>query len=196
MSKWKRFLLLGSIGVVLLAGLIFTSNTKVSTAFANGCNTVAQGLDFSNDIPTWGNNCTVSETENAHSNAVYAIQSIITYAGFPNPQANNLCTAGTPDGEFGQETFDGVECFQLYWNTTGSNKISVDGIVGPQTWSALAEYINLVNLQFDTDGVWNYAFSTGSATNNFRAWGQSPYKWYVHAGGCWRQMAVNSTACE
>jgi hypothetical protein len=83
MSNWKRFLLLGSIGVFLLAGLMFTSHTRVSsTAFANGCHTVATGRGGPPlYTPTWSNNCTVSQGN--ISNFVTAIQTAMNDVGTP-----------------------------------------------------------------------------------------------------------------
>src|SRR5260370_29235820 len=111
MSYFKRFLLLGSIGVVLLAGLIFTSNTKVSTAHANGCNTVAEDYYFGGTYyqPYWYNTCTVSQ--GAISNAVYAIQLTINGSHLKDPHTGKYCNTNGVDGIFGQNTFNAVECF-------------------------------------------------------------------------------------
>lgn len=192
MFNLKRFLLLGSIGVSLLAGLMFTTHTTVSsTAFANGCSTVAEDyIAFVNtDQPAWGNapTCTVSDTENSNSNAVYGIQLLINDYGPNDPQTGNHCTVGRVDGSFGQNTFDGVECLQRGYNSFHSPQISVDGVVGPQTWAALSTFLDG---GFISSGWMNFG------SNNFRMWDQSSYKWYVNAGGCWRQMDVNSSACE
>jgi hypothetical protein len=113
MSKWKCFLLLGSLSLTLLAGLLFTSSTSGSrTAFASGCNSTATG--------SWSNNCTVSQGN--ISNFVVAIQLVATDSG---------CTTHGIDGDFGHNTFLGVECFQR------KEHIGVDGIVGPQTWGKM-----------------------------------------------------------
>lgn len=115
MSTWKRFLLLGSLSLTLLAGLLFTSFTSGShAAFANGCNSTATGL--------WSNNCQTSRGN--ISLFTVAIQTVITFSG-------TGCTTNGIDGDFGQNTFNGVECFQR------AKRIGVDGIVGPQTWGAL-----------------------------------------------------------
>lgn len=87
----------------------------------------------------------------------------------------------------------GVECFQRAYNAAG-HSISVDGIVGPQTWAALGNYILHSQLNL---GTWTYFYGTSNnSTQDFRMWGASPWKWYVHAGGCWRQMDENSSSCE
>jgi hypothetical protein len=186
MFHLKRFLL-GSIGVSLLACLLFTTHTTVpSIAHANGCNTVAEGYHtkFSNSWPDWSNNCTVSEGN--ISNFVYAIQLVLNESGTNDPQTGNTCNAGTPDGNFGQNTYNAVVCFQK------AMSLSPDGIVGPQTWNALSNDVNgPVN-----SSEWNYFHGmVDSNTKNYRMWGQSPFKWYVNAGGCWRQITVNSSSC-
>lgn len=187
MSSFKRFLLLGSIGVFVLTGLMFTSNTKVSTAHANGCNTVAEGYNtkFSNSWPAWSNNCTVSQGN--ISNFVYAIQLVINESGTVDPQTGHVCNTSTPDGNFGQNTFYAVECFQRAYRGIG-----VEGIVGSQTWGALSNYVNgTVN-----SSGWNYFHGLETInTYDYRMWGQFPYKWYVNTGGCWRQITVNSSSC-
>ena len=194
MSNFKRVLLLLSIGVVLLAGLIFTANTKVSTAHANGCNTVAEGYGVygSYVFPNWGNTCTVSETQNSDSNAVYAIQLVLNESAVANPSTGKNCTVGNVDGAFGPNTFNGVECFQRGYNAFYGTHISVDGIVGTQTWGALANTVQ-PNLGLNTG--WNY-FQDAYGNLVLRMWNQSPYKWYVDAGGCWRQIDVGLDSCE
>ena len=119
MSKFKHFLLLGSLGVVLLAGLMFASHTLGSrTAFASGCNNPAQN--------SWSNNCQTSEGN--ISNYVYAIQyAVDIYAG----QGHDSCAQINPDGDFGPLTDTAVKCFQK------AKGLTQDGIVGPLTWGAL-----------------------------------------------------------
>lgn len=115
MSSFKHLLLLFSIGMLLLAGLLFTSTTSGSrTAFASGCNSLAQG--------SWSNNCQTSMGN--ISNFVVAIQTVITFS-------NTGCTTQGIDGHFGSHTFSGVECFQ------NAEHIHVDGLVGPITWGKL-----------------------------------------------------------
>jgi len=122
MSKWKRFLLLGSLGLTLLAGLLFTSATSgFRPAFANGCNSTATG--------SWSNNCQTSEGN--ISLFTVAIQTVINYSGTRDSSTGNFCTTGTIDGNFGPNTFNGVECFQ------DAKRIGDDGIVGPITWGKL-----------------------------------------------------------
>lgn len=98
-----------------------------STASASGCNTVATG--------SWSNNCTVSEGN--ISNFVIAIQTAINESG-------TGCSAGTVDGDFGPKTFAAIECFQ------SKKGLSVDGIVGPQTWGALYK---MLKFGFSSEGA-------------------------------------------
>ncbi|HZR44385.1 MAG TPA: peptidoglycan-binding domain-containing protein [Ktedonobacteraceae bacterium] len=115
MSKSKRFLLLGSLGLALLAGLMFTSATSGSrAAFAAGCNSTATG--------SWSNNCQTSQGN--ISLFTVAIQTVVTFSG-------TGCTTHGIDGNFGSNTFNGVKCFQ------GKHHLAQDGIVGPKTWTAL-----------------------------------------------------------
>jgi hypothetical protein len=144
MSYFKRILLHGSIGAVLLTGLMLTVTIGASsTAFAraDACNSTAIG--------TWSNNCQTSEGN--ISNFVYAIQETIDESRTP-------CGANI-DGDFGPQTFTAVECFQSH--TPG---LSVDGIVGPQTWGALQN-----TLTFDhTAGGWFYYHGQIFSTVDYR----------------------------
>jgi hypothetical protein len=117
MFALKRFLLLGSLGLTLLVGLMFTSATSgFHIASAAGCNTTTKG--------SWSNNCLTDDTVNKDTNFVIAIQTVVNHSG-------HGCSAGTIDGDFGQNTFDGVMCFQR------NHGLSADGQVGPNTWGKL-----------------------------------------------------------
>ena len=83
------------------------------TAYASGCNTVATG--------SWSNNCTVSEGSDSHM--VQAVQIYI--------DSLEACGQVAPDGDFGRDTKQAVECYQ------GTVGLSQDGIVGPLTWGSL-----------------------------------------------------------
>lgn len=139
MVYFKRFLLHGSISIFLLAGLAFTFTIGTSsTAFAKAqsCNSVATG--------DWSNNCTVYEGN--ISNFVLAIQEVI------DDSLGGCYTA--IDGHFGPNTFATVECFQRY------HHLSVDGIVGPQTWNALQQQL----VRLPSGGGWlsyNTVFANG-----------------------------------
>ena len=116
MSIWKRFLLLGSLGLALFVGLLFTSAAPgPHIASAAGCNSTATG--------DWSNNCQTSEGN--ISLFTVAIQTVVNFSG-------TGCSTGTIDGDFGPNTLNGVECFQR-----AKHLRFIDGIVGPETWGAL-----------------------------------------------------------
>jgi peptidoglycan hydrolase-like protein with peptidoglycan-binding domain len=150
MSYFKRFLLLGSLGVVLLAGLMFTSYTNVGTAHASGCNNPA--------TYSWSNNCQISEGN--ISNYVYAIQNTI--------YETHLCGTLTVDGNFGPITEAAVECFQK------AKGLSQDGIVGPQTWGALYKTLH----PYNSSGGWDYYYVDEGIGIDYRKWDASGV-WYV-----------------
>lgn len=65
-------------------------------------------------------------------NCVQAVQKTINqFVQYTCPQAN-VTRAGTVDGQFGAQTLAAVKSFQ------SSQGITVDGVVGPQTWQALS----------------------------------------------------------
>lgn len=174
MSSLKRFLLLLSIGVFLLAGLIVTSSTKVSsTAFASGCNTVA--------TDSWSNNCTVSEGN--ISNFVYAIQTAI------NESIGNGCVTEI-DGNFGSSTLTAVKCFQA---AKGFPLNERDGVVGPMTWGALRGVLTFDHL----NAGWDYYHSQGHSITDWRKFDNSGV-WYVHVASLttgqfkWCQINLSS----
>jgi peptidoglycan hydrolase-like protein with peptidoglycan-binding domain len=106
---------------VLVAGLSLISLVAIpiatsGTAEAASCDTTATS--------TWASNCTVSS--GAHSNMVVAIQ-ILTWQ-LDQDECGPLIAI---DGYFGSGTKAAVECWQSIHGLT------VDGVVGPQTWESL-----------------------------------------------------------
>jgi peptidoglycan hydrolase-like protein with peptidoglycan-binding domain len=167
MSFFKRFLLLGSIGVVLLAGLMLTSSIKASsTTFASGCNTVA--------INSWSNNCTVSDGN--ISNFVAAIQNTI--------YETHACGTLLVDGDFGPATLAAVKCFQ------GKHSLAQDGTVGPLTWGAL-----YATLKYDyTASGWAYYYVDNGIGDDYRK-STSSGEWYLFrniSGGSWCPINLSS----
>lgn len=159
MSTLKRFLLLGSIGVFLLAGLMVTAYPTMSgAAIASGCNSVT--------TYSWSNNCTVSQGN--YSNDVYAIQLTLSIYAAPMKSPCHSYDLISLDGDFGTQTFNAVECFQ------SNNSLSVDGIVGPQTWGALRSTL-FANPGNPKNG-WDY-YDNG----NFRMWDSSGVWYYENA---------------
>lgn len=177
MSYFKRFLLLGSLGVVLLAGLMVTSNTKgSSTAHASGCNNPAVGSSGSpNYYPTWSNNCQISEGN--ISDYVYAFQTILNDDSY-------LCGSLTVDGDFGPNTFNAIKCLQKHFGLTQ------DGIVGPQTWGVLSQALGFVGPA--NQNGWDY-FIVKTGLEDFRM-SVSTQEWYVHIASDneWCRMDLSS----
>ena len=69
-----------------------------------------------------------------------------TYINLQHYLNHSLSSRGyakrTVDGSFGNITKAKVESFQTYWNSKKSIKLDVDGIVGPNTRNALAQYVH------------------------------------------------------
>jgi hypothetical protein len=76
--------------------------------------------------PQWGL-CIVGIGRVEKAKTVLAIQRLSNYYG---------CSAGTNDGVFGSATLSGVKCMQ----TRGW--LTVDGVVGPETWSYYGHRVN------------------------------------------------------
>src|SRR5579862_6914843 len=124
MFNLKRFLLLGSLGLTLVVGLMFTAVTSGShIASAAGCNNPVTG--------SWSTNSCLIGEGSANSNDVVAIQEIITFSNTSfNGQSCDAMVMGV-DGSFGTHTSNAVKCFQ------GAKGLSQDGVVGTNTWRAL-----------------------------------------------------------
>jgi len=127
MSTWKRFLLLGSLGLTLLAGLLFTTATSGShIASAAGCNSPVTG--------SWSNNSCLIGIGSPDSNDVTAIQEVITFSQKSfNGQSCGALVQGV-DGAFGVNTQAAVKCFQ---GAMGFSPVNQDGVVGTMTWGSL-----------------------------------------------------------
>jgi peptidoglycan hydrolase-like protein with peptidoglycan-binding domain len=174
MACFKRFLLISGISVLLLAGLLLTSFTRgSSTAFAIGCNTVATN--------NWSNNCQVSQGN--ISNFVLAIQQSIDDSGIKNVHTGARCSA-TEDGDFAQNTFNAVECFQ------GARRLGVDGIVGSQTWGSM--YNQLKKSSCDSSFCYYYGPATGSTTNYARNISTGVWWIWSFPHSRWCEMNLNS----
>ncbi|BCL78999.1 peptidoglycan-binding protein [Ktedonobacteria bacterium brp13] len=177
MFKFKRFLLLGNLAVVLLACLVFTFTIGApSTVFASAqsCNSVATG--------SWSYNCTVSQGN--ISNFAVAIQQSVNKSS--TSYNGHTCSTGTLDGNFGTNTYNGVVCFQH------AKSISADGIVGPQTWGAM---YNMLQYNGTAYG-WAY-YHMLSSSNGVFAKNTSTGVWWVWFGssltsGNWCPMNMSS----
>lgn len=176
MFKFKHFLLLGILGVVLLAGLMVTSNIQGSTAaHASGCNDPARGSLGSGTLlsPSWSNNCQISEGN--ISDYVYAFQTILN-------DDSSLCGSLSVDGNFGSHTLAAVECLQRHFN------LNPDGIVGTNTWNVLAQALGFKE---NRDGFDFFIVKAG--LEDFRM-STSTQVWQVHIASDneWCSMDLNS----
>ena len=144
---------------------IIVAITNPGTAFARGCDTIAQG--------SWSSNCLVQIGDD--SDMVLAAQVAAT---LESPPCNtNL------DGNFSEDTQDEVECFQTAKN------LQVDGQVGMQTWTAMQNRLSWI----DTDGDWSYWTTDGCSDPscaNFRKFVPTQV-WYVRVFGFWQQVNDN-----
>jgi putative peptidoglycan binding protein len=167
MSKWKRFLLLGSLSMLVLAGLLLTSSTWGSNpAFASGCNSTATG--------SWSNNC--QTTEGNISLFTVAIQIVVTDSG-------TGCTTKGIDGDFGPNTLAGVKCFQ------SKKHIGVDGMVGPQTWGTMEDVLECVG---DVANRPIQCHLPGNSSTLFVGASGGTGVWEVFFNGAFRAMVDNS----
>jgi peptidoglycan hydrolase-like protein with peptidoglycan-binding domain len=173
MFTLKRFLLLGSIAVVLLAGLMYTVYTRASTtAFAaSTCNTIAEGrFAGPNWYPEWNLNCPVDQQQYTDSKFTFSVQEIINAMG--------ICGTVSRNGQFGSGTEKAVKCFQKW---SGFSSTDQTGIVDTSTWIALEQNLELVN---NNPGGWDtYTAFANSPTEyvDFRMYDDSEI-WYVNVG--------------
>lgn len=98
----------------------------------------------------------------------YAAQTVITVWAVNSGQPASCDPTIT--GEFSATTTTAVECFQR------DHGLSVDGIIGPNTWGKLQAQLKKETSSCDPSG-WCY-FSTGGIPDEFRQWTPSGV-WYV-----------------
>ena len=158
----KRLLTASTAFLLPLVGVIIAPGS----AYANGCNTAATG--------NWSNNCTVSE--GAYSNYVYVIQQEVN-------SLDGSCGSLNLDGSFGQATYNGVVCYQKYW------QITADGVVGPQTWGEMYSHLTYIS----RNGDWSYWATCGICSANVRKWVPSG-NWYLlyFPTNKWVRMNINA----
>ena len=116
--------------IVTIAIPIATSGT----AQAASCNTAAKS--------SWYNNCTVSTSSYSHSNFTVVIQVMVQI--YDQDSCGPLIAL---DGYYGSDTANAVKCWQA------GHKLSVDGVVGPQTWTS---FMNALSEYTDTGGWYYY----------------------------------------
>jgi hypothetical protein len=129
-----------------------------TAASAQLCQALAQG--------SWAQNCT--EQYGDAGPMVTGIQAAVS--GWAYNYSNGACPTVNIDGTFGTTTRTAVRCYQSH-----HSGLTVDGIVGPQTWASLQ---GLLKKQ-STDGNWVYYDVFHHPTYPwFRQWAPSGI-WYV-----------------
>jgi peptidoglycan hydrolase-like protein with peptidoglycan-binding domain len=119
-------------------------------ASASSCNNPSVG--------SWTSNCTVSD--GMANNYVEAVQTVVNawvYVSGHTTSCTGLTVPLQEDGDFGPQTLAAVECFQKY------NSLSVDGTVGPATWTKLGNDLKEDSCQ----GNWCYYDPKGTGGEDF-----------------------------
>lgn len=99
--------------------------------------------DFNSSNPEWVDNCQLRRFGTyARSTYTQGVQRILWCQGFDGNVADINTFA---DGAYGPQTDQSVRDFQM------ANNLAVDGIVGPNTWTALFEKLSLINIGIAAD---------------------------------------------
>jgi peptidoglycan hydrolase-like protein with peptidoglycan-binding domain len=115
-------------------------------------------------------------SEGAFSHYVVAIQMFV--------DSQEICPSLNLDGSFGPLTFKGVECFQKEYS------LHIDGIVGPQTWTAMRNAL----YHYNTVAGWSYFYSNGVGAVDFRR-NDTTGVWYYggpNTSSKWTRMDTNA----
>ena len=108
-------------------------------------------LDSAND--SWADNCELQRFGPlADSSYVRGVQRILWCQNNNNEQAVDINTYA--DGEIGMATDESIKAYQ-----TANPPLAVDGIVGPQTWTALRNNLELIVFSSDVEGFDAYAIN-------------------------------------
>ena len=155
----SRRALLRACAVILVAAIPLSTVVAGHGAIASAASScVATG--------SWSGNCEISQGDD--SMLTYAAQTVITIWALAQSEPAS-CDPGIT-GEFTAATKTAVECFQQ------DHDLSVDGIIGPQTWGKLqAQLIKQTSPSCDPTG-WCY-FKTGGLTEEFRQWSPTGVWW-------------------
>lgn len=149
MSNWKRFLLLGSISTLLLAGL-FTAGLLTVGMRPNTVHAAAAG-SYSASV-----SCPGTLQQGSNGTWVQVVQYTLNWmhhnGGVPS-------TTLATDGSFGPATKAAVEAWQQ------SMTLTPDGIVGDQTWSSMGFCTASVPDRYD-DGLSTTNFTSCPPTQS------------------------------
>jgi len=135
----KRLVVLAAAPALALAGVVVSPAMSADAAFAchfsdqtgNLHTNSEPGGNFSNmgqEFAGYYNGYTTVPAPNTTSTPGIEAQCLLLHAGF-NP--------GTIDGIFGPNSQSAARSFQSFVNSAFHANISVDGMVGPQTWPFL-----------------------------------------------------------
>ncbi len=133
MRNKKRFRL-------VISAIVFVFVVPSSAAL--GC------VNYGSYPSLWDDNCTVGDGYDEAGNFITGLQRILTYLSY---------SPGSWDGLWGANTEGAVEDFQ------GDHSLTVDGVVGPNTWFAFADHMNSCFLMsgyqyFRSDGFFYTCF--------------------------------------
>lgn len=133
----KRFLLLGSIGMLFLSSLLFTFNYRVPIAHA-----------------AYSESCPPSQSYGNQNTWVQVIQfDLDAWGGVPH--------VVTPNGDFNQDTKDDVHWYQ---NTVMGITDGGD-VVGDRTWSSMGFCTGFSPIQYKTQGAFGFANCPATLAN-------------------------------
>lgn len=103
------------------------------------------GTDADSSTANWNDNCVVerSLTGGEFADSLYSvgIQRVVYCAGFASAADYTQDYIAFADGEYGLKSETAIRAFQ-----TAEAGLTVDGIVGPQTWARLQERISVIQV--------------------------------------------------
>jgi peptidoglycan hydrolase-like protein with peptidoglycan-binding domain len=140
MSKCKRFLLLGSISMLLLAGCLFTFGTKAPIAHA-----------------AYSESCPPSQSYGNNNTWVQVIQFTLNAGGGTDLPHYPLAT----DGNFRQNTKDAVD----WWQHNIMHITDGGDVVGDRTWSSMGFCTGFSSIFYHTGSPTNFSLCPGPLSN-------------------------------
>ncbi len=180
-----------AVAVCASALTLMASPASANTLYPSGCKTGAYGTM---EYPTngafqfgdWDSNCYVGFGYVTSANFVTAVQRLVRTNGYG-------CTANGIDGGFGNNTQNGVYCYQEA--TQSLTGLGPDGRVGPKTWRDLG-YHTLYR-SYDDGTYEHYNLFDGFNTEEFAhvmscPGGPTGCSWFVLSpSGAYNFMDVN-----